>query len=387
MARVLRLWADYSRPALELVLAARRAVGKETARSLSERRFEAPLPRPESWRGGIVVWFHAASLGECISVIPLVRAVLDQSSDRRAIVTTSTTTARDWMDDALSHRRLSGIAAERVAVRLVPYDARPAVERFLSAWAPACGVFVESELWPALLHTCSAHGVPLALVSARLSSRSFSLWSRPFLSAVAGALLSHFALIIPQCAEQSQRFAHLGARVPPGCVANLKWCDPGRTDPPARLQFTQSVVQGRAAWVALSTHDGEDALLARAHAQLVSRAAQPSARPLLVVIPRHANDRSRVERAVSEYRQRGLTVTLQSELELAERSAGSPTRAPTIPSDSRASDVYVCDAIGQVQPFLRSCELVVSLPAAQTGSNLNPNLTLTPTPTLTLTLT
>ncbi|KAJ1617990.1 3-deoxy-D-manno-octulosonic-acid transferase-domain-containing protein [Pavlovales sp. CCMP2436] len=358
---VLRLWANYSRPALELVLAVRRAVGKETDRSLGERRFETSRPRPASWRGGKVVWFHAASLGECISVIPLVRAVLDQSSDRRALVTTSTTTARDWIDDALSHQRLSGIAPERVAVRLVPCDARPAVERFLSAWAPDCGVFVESELWPALLHTCSTHGVPLALVSARLSARSFSLWSRPGLSAVAGALLSYFELVIPQCAEQSQRFARLGVRVAPGCVANLKWCDPGQAAPPAKLQaaFAQSVVQGRAAWVALSTHDGEDVLLARAHEQLVSRAAQSSARPLLIVIPRHGNDSSRVERAAGAYRERGLTVTLQSELELAELSAGSPDRAPATPSDSRPSDVYVCDAIGQVQLLLRACKLVV----------------------------
>ncbi|KAG8467499.1 hypothetical protein KFE25_000815 [Diacronema lutheri] len=349
MAAALEIWAACSRLPINLALAARWLVGKEDARSLAERRFIASRPPPAGWDGARVVWFHAASLGESASVVPLVRAVLAQGGDRRALVTTSTATARRWLEEALAAGRLDGLSAERVAVRLAPCDARAPVERFLRAWSPACGVFVESELWPALLHTCSARGIPLALVSARLSARSFAAWSWPGARAVARALLGAFALVLPQCVEQRARFAALGARLAGARTANLKWCNPGFRPPPAPVEaaFARRVLCGRPAWVAISTHDGEDELLARAHARMLARrgAGEAPQLPLLVVVPRHADDARRVARAARAYAARGLSVARHSAFE-----RGAPTAD---------ADVHLCDSIGQVALFVRTCPLAL----------------------------
>lgn len=370
MAAVLRFWTACSHVPLRAILAGRYLVGKEDARSIAERWFTSPPPRPASWRGKRVVWFHAASLGESVSVIPLLRAVLDQSADRRALVTTSTITARRWLADALSAGRLAGVRSEHVVVSLAPSDARMPVARFLSAWAPECGILVESELWPALLHSCALQNIPLALVSARLSARSFGLWSSPVARVVAQALLGCFRVVVPQCAEQGRRFGLLGGRMPDGLAANLKWCDPGIRPPPAHLEaaFADRVLAGRPAWVALSTHDGEDAQIASAHAAALAQAkARPGARPLLVVVPRHANDAGRVSRVLAAYRAAGLAVSLHSDFERAAADAGSGAagQAEWAAGEARAApqphaaDVHVCDSIGQVQLFLRACPLVL----------------------------
>jgi 3-deoxy-D-manno-octulosonic-acid transferase len=359
---VLRGWGFCSRPLLDLVLSLRYLVGKEDVWSLRERRFLSPRPRPSDWGGKQVVWFHAASLGECISLLPLVRALLAESADRRALVTTGTVTAHRWCSDVLARGHVDGLDSARVAVSLAPCDARRAVDSFLDTWAPSCGVFVESELWPVLIGTCTQRDVPLALVSARLSARSYALWSLPGLRSVARALVGNFRVVVPQCAVQRARFAALGAMLPTGAgIANLKWCDPGLRPPAPALEaaLRASVLRGsRPAWAALSTHDGEDELVARAHAQLLAADRTGSSeRPLLVAIPRHANDPRRIGRALAAYKRRGLSVALHSEVSRALADVGGAGGGASVATFE--PDVYLCDAIGQVQIFLRACPLVL----------------------------
>src|SRR5262249_11573624 len=141
--------------------------GKEVPERLAERRGIDATPRP----AGRLIWLHAASVGETMSILP----VLPQLTDAGAAVllTTGTVTAA-----RLLAQRLQPPPAACVLHRFVPLDVPAWVGRFLDHWRPDIAGLVESELWPNLLAACRRRGIPTALINARLSERSLARWRR-----------------------------------------------------------------------------------------------------------------------------------------------------------------------------------------------------------------
>lgn len=366
---VLRMLAWCSQPAFEAALFLRRVRGRETARSIGERRALAPVaPRPpSSWRGKPVIWCHGASLGESIAVLPLARALLEQCAERRVLITTGTLTARKWLGDVVCAGSVEGLPSARVATSLVPYDARATVERFLRTWRPSCAILVESEVWPALVCSTAAHGVPLALVNGRMSARSHARWRSAVAAPIARSLFGQLAVVSAQCAEQRTRFALLGAHAPAAATANLKWADPRLPRPSAEavgaleraLDLATVGIAPRARWLALSTHSGEDEMVADAHVSAARQGARSGVKLLTIVIPRHADSPERIAEAERAFAERGLTVVKHST-----RARPSGTRdgsggAMAATGASRPADVYLCDAIGEVGVFLQLVRAVL----------------------------
>ena len=185
-------------PIVPALLADRARRGKEDPARLAERLAKAPAPRPD----GPLVWLHGASVGESLSILPLVERLRVERPEVAALVTSGTTTSA-----ALLARRLPPGAIHQY----VPVDAPGAARRFLARWKPSLAVFVESELWPNLLLEAKAAGTRLALVSAKLSDRSFGSWGRR--PEAARLLLSNFDLILAQDARARERFEALGGQV------------------------------------------------------------------------------------------------------------------------------------------------------------------------------
>lgn len=141
------------------LLRRRAARGKEDPERLPERLGQPGAPRPDA----PLVWLHGASVGESLSLLPLIAALEAARPDLRFLVTTGTVTSAGLMAG-----RLPPSATHQFA----PVDAGPAVERFLAHWRPDLCIWAESELWPGLILAASATGAPLALVNARMSERS-----------------------------------------------------------------------------------------------------------------------------------------------------------------------------------------------------------------------
>ena len=134
--RLLKAYALAGAASLPLAgayLAWRASRGKEDPSRKRERYGKASRPRPE----GPLIWMHAASVGETLSVVPLIEAILDTGVN--VVLTTGTVTS-------------AKVAAERLGKRIihqyVPLDIKPAVSRFLDHWHPDLAVTVESEIWP-----------------------------------------------------------------------------------------------------------------------------------------------------------------------------------------------------------------------------------------------
>ena len=265
-----RVWAGaatMAMPVLRGMLRRRAGRGKEVLARLGEREGIDATPRP----AGRLVWLHAASVGESISVLPVVEALV-WAPDVWVLVTTGTVTSAEVMAERLPR--------DRVLHRFVPLDVPRWGERFLEHWRPDVAGFVESELWPNLLFACGARGVPVMLVNGRLSERSLRGWRRVpgFAREVAGA----FAWVHPQSAGDAARLVAMGAR-DVGAPGNLKLAAPLLGVDEGELARLRGVIGGRPVWLASSTHDGEEAVAAAVHAQLVGR--YPGL--VTIVAPRH----------------------------------------------------------------------------------------------------
>jgi 3-deoxy-D-manno-octulosonic-acid transferase len=300
------------RPLLAVLIAVRKARGKEHPTRSRERFGRPSAARP----AGPLVWVHAASVGETAAVLPLVERLAERGI--AVVLTTGTVTS-------------AKIAAERLPAGAVhqfaPLDVVPYLRRFLDHWRPDAAFFVESELWPVALGETAARGIPRIIVNGRLSERSLAGWRR--VPRTAAAVFGRISLCLAQSDEDAERFARLG-------IADVRVAGNLKADvapPPAdaaALAALRAAVGDRPRWVAASTHPGEEAVVAAAHAALT--AGRPGL--LTVIVPRHPSRGSAVAAAVAAT---GARVALRS-------------RGDAIGPDV---GVYVADTIGELGLFYR----------------------------------
>ena len=320
MSRVLRAWrfgATLLRPVLPLYLALRARRGKEIAARLGERRgLDAARPQ------GRLFWLHAASIGETMSMLPVLEAMAAEDAALEFLVTTGTVTSAEMLA-----RRLPPALAPRVRHRFLPLDVPAWVERFLDGWRPDAGAFVESELWPNLLAAAQARGVRLALVNARMSPRSAARWARA--PGLARAMLGGFELVLARSAEDARRLEALGlARV--ACWGDLKAAAPALPADAGALAALRAVIGARPVVLAASTHPGEDQMVIAAHQALA--AELPGL--LSIIVPRHPARGADI-----------AALAAASGLGAARRAQGAMP-GPEV-------EIYVADTLGELGVFYR----------------------------------
>jgi len=314
-------------PLLPLYLHWRARQGKEVTARLPERRGHAGVARAPA----PLVWLHAASVGETLSILPLMEALIARRADLHLLVTTGTVTSA-----AVLGQRLPPALANRVIHRFAPLDVPSWAARFLDTWRPQLGVLVESELWPNLIAAARARRVPLALVNARVSARSAGLWAR--VPGLARALLGGFRLVLAQSEADAARLRGLGAPRAQ-CWGNLKFAARPLPADEAELERLRGLLGGRPVFLAASTHSGEEALVLVAHRIL----AQDRPDLLTVVVPRHP--------------QRGEAVALEADGRLFVTGAGEEgrrvARRAAGEDPGPATAVYVADTLGELGLFYR----------------------------------
>ncbi len=309
------------------VLAWRERQGKEEGRRRGERLGVASAPRPL----GSLVWLHAASVGEVNAILPTLDALAAARPDLSFLLTTGTTTS-------------ARLAAQRLGARAVhqylPLDAPQYVNRFLDHWRPDLAVFTESEIWPNLVLAAQARGIPLALVNARMSSRSFDRWRRNL--PAARPLFSAFDVVLAQNDKLARWLAQVGAREPID-GGNLKIDSPPPPADPTVMAAMRQALNDRPVFLAASTHEGEDEIVIAAHRRMV----RDLPGLLTIIAPRHPERGTAIAELAKGL---GLAVT--------QRSLGGMPGA--------ATDIYVADTIGELGSFYALA------PVAFVGGSLAP---------------
>ena len=315
-------------PLIGLYLRRRRAAGKEDAERFGERFGHPGVDRP----GGPLVWIHGASVGESLSMLPLIDRLLARDTALHLLVTTGTVTSARLMAERLPARAIH---------QFVPVDRPDAVRRFLDHWRPDLALWTESEFWPNLLGEAQARGVPTILVNARMSEASFARWRR-FRRLIA-PLLGGFEVCFAQGAREAEMLTELGAR-DVRLAGNIKSAAPPLPADEAELGRLRGCIGDRPMWLAASTHPGEETMAAEVHRRL----APAHAGLLTIIVPRHPDRGAAI---ADELGALGIGV--------ARRAAGEAVTPRT--------GVYLGDTLGELGLFYRLA------PIAFVGGSLVPH--------------
>jgi 3-deoxy-D-manno-octulosonic-acid transferase len=271
---------------------------------------------------GPFIWVHAVSVGETRAVEPLIRALREKYPQYRVLLTHMTPTGRETGE---------ALFGDDVVRAYLPYDHPGAVARFLDHFRPKTGIVMETEIWPNLIQACRGNSVPLYLVNARLSQKSFARYRR--LPRLARESLAGFTTVAAQSEEDARRLTTLGA-VGARVTGSIKF---DVAPPPAQIDlgrtWRREFGASRPVLLAASTREGEEALL------LDVLAAIDAPGLLVVVVPRHPQRFEEVARLLDA---RGVRFQ--------RRSAGTAVAAET--------RVLLGDSMGEMFAYYAACDAV-----------------------------
>jgi 3-deoxy-D-manno-octulosonic-acid transferase len=286
--------------------------GKEDVVRWAERRGRPSMSRPE----GPLVWVHGASVGETISILPIVDRILAEGVN--VLITSGTVTSARLLD-----RRLPPGAYHQY----LPMDVPLYMQRFFNHWRPDLGLIAESELWPNMLMAADKRTIPVVLINARMSARSHRRWKR--FPRIARSLMTRLDLCLAQSEDDARRLTELGApRVT--VTGNLKFDVPAPPADHAKVAALEGLIAGRTVWIAASTHPGEEQAILETHKALSSRIPHL----LTIIAPRHPQRGGPLFDAAQAL---GITCGRRSQRALPTEDVG----------------LYVVDTIGEMGQFYR----------------------------------
>lgn len=288
----------------------RKKNGKEDLARFNERVGRPSKPRPE----GRLIWMHGASVGESISMLPLIHRLLETYPDAHIMVTTGTLTSAEVMGKRLPDRAFH---------QYLPLENPVYAARFLRHWHPDIALWFESEFWPSMLSCIKRKNIPLILVNGRISNKSFKRWQQ--FEFVIKEILDCFTLCLGQTDEDAYRLRVLGAKNTM-CLGNLKYAGlPLPVDAEKKAEIAAQIGQ-RVVWLVSSTHEDEEIRIARHLNEMQQKI--PSL--LTIVVPRHPHRGVGIAQDMKE--KYGLKVSVRSQND----------------KISEKTQVYIADTIGEL---------------------------------------
>ncbi len=338
-----RILCLFFTPAYVLLALFRIARGKDVAARISERfgiattvahPFMQQTDKQQSRQGNQdrrLIWVHAASVGETLSVLGLVERIRNAHPHAHVLMTSYTKTAAQ----IIAKKNIDGVVHQ-----FLPYDHPVFVWIFLRFWRPDAVIWVESEFWPELLTQIKSRKILAALVNLRFSKRSYNRWKR-FAPAFIRARLSAFGFFHAQSEEYQIYIEDLSGRKA-DMIGNLKDAAPPLAYDKGALERLRAATAPRPAIVYASTHKGEEEQFVRVHTALAK--AHPDL--IGIIVPRHPDRGGKV-----------LDIVTQAGLRGVRRSVSNTETAPdTIPS---GTDMYIADTLGELGLFYKLCPIAV----------------------------
>ena len=297
----------------------RKKMGKEDVKRFNERVGRPTKPRPD----GRLIW-HGASVGESISMLPLINRLLEIYPDAHVMVTTGTTTSAEVMAKRLP---------ERAFHQYLPIDNPVFAARFVRHWQPTIALWFESEFWPAMLSTIKRRNIPLILINGRISNKSFKRWQQ--FDFVIKEILDCFTACLGQSEEDAYRLRALGAK-DAMCLGNLKYAGlPIPVDEEKKKEI-QDEIGSRPVWLVSSTHSDEESKIGRYLKELSAKHEGL----LTIIAPRHPTRGVEIQNILKE----------KYQLKTALRSANEKITPET--------EVYIADTIGEMGIWYELCPIV-----------------------------
>ncbi|GAB5457564.1 MAG: 3-deoxy-D-manno-octulosonic acid transferase [Henriciella sp.] len=297
--------------------------GKENPRRLNERFAKNLSPRPN----GLLIWLHAASVGESLVQVELASQLKKQELADSFLFTCQTLTGADTINAAITNSSL--LSASWTLQQMAPLDLPNSARRFVDHWHPDLAVFAEGDIWPNLLKNLKRHNTRTALINARMTEKSISGWRR--WPATAEHVFGHLDLLLASDLKTATGLSDISKRKVT-CTGNMKSALPMPDASADDIAALKGQIGDRPILVAASTHAGEEALFLDAYMQMTPR-------PFAIIAPRHPERAAEIERLLS-----------CSNLSWANRSRGE------VPSIKH--DILLADTIGEMGLWYRLADFV-----------------------------
>ena len=240
-----------------------------------------------------MIWFHGASVGEILSIIPIIKYYEKNKSINQILITSSTLS---------SSKVLKKFNFKKTIHQFYPIDHAYFTFKFLKYWKPDLAIFIESEIWPCMFKKLSNKKIPLILLNARLTKKTFQRWMK--IKKFTKLVFSNIAVAYPQNLETEFYLKKINT-TKISRIGNLKFIDNYEEKKNEISKNLKSQLKLKKIWVASSTHENEEIFCAHAHMKLKKR----NKNLVTIIIPRHVH---RVKKIVSEIEKLNLKVTLHS---------------------------------------------------------------------------
>ena len=217
---------------------------------------------------GYLIWFHCSSIGELKSIFPIIDHYLKKN---QILVTTSTLGSNEVFQKKYYN-------TNNIIHQYAPIDSPQIIKKFFKKWKPNIIFFTESEIWPNQIFYAKNNNIPIILLNARISNKSFIKWK--LIKNSMNKILNCFDLILCQSNESADYFNYFGNNNIK-MLGNLKFVVSGDFE----NKEENLNLQKRLVFIALSTHPTEEEVCIKIHSSLKSQ--HPNL--LTIIIPRHIN--------------------------------------------------------------------------------------------------
>ena len=203
-----------------------------------------------------LIWFHAASIGELKSILPLIDHLNKNNNNFEFLITTITLSSSNLAKEELEKYN-------NVQHRFFPIDVDFIMNKFLLMWKPYAIFFVDSEIWPNLICKISKKNIPLSLINARITLKTFKKWN--LIPRVAKEIFSSFDLCLTSNLETKDYLHKFNAKNIT-YTGNLKLIN--KIDEKKIINQNENFLINNMFWCAASTHNGEEKICLHTHLAL-----------------------------------------------------------------------------------------------------------------------
>ena len=265
---------------------------------------------------GKLIWFHGASVGEILSVIPVIKKYEEDISVKQILITSSTLS---------SSKVLLKFKFKKTIHQFYPLDHFFFIHRFLKYWRPNIAIFIESEIWPQMFKTLDNYKIPLVLLNARITKKTFIKWMK--IKKFSELIFNKISIAYPQNLETKKFLEKLKVKKI-NLIGNLKFSETDNEIQDTIDHQLKSQLNNKKIWVASSTHANEEIFCAKAHIELKKKFKNL----ITIIIPRHVH---RSKKIIPEIKNLNLKVITHS----------SNNR------NLKDVDIYLVDTFGETKKF------------------------------------
>jgi len=273
---------------------------------------------------GKLIWFHVASVGEMLSIVPLIEKLEKNKNIKKILITSSTLS---------SSNIFLKFKFKKTIHQFFPIDSNFYTKKFIKYWKPSLAIFVESEIWPNIILNLKNKNIPLILLNARITKKTYKKWKK--ISFFSKSIFNKFNICLSQNNETKNYLRKLGAKNVKE-LGNLKFSETSLKNINKINKNTQKFFDSKKVlFGAISTHQNEEIFCTKIHADLKKKYING----ITIIIPRHIHRAPAIKEDIEKL---GLKVHLHS----SERKIDNKT------------DIYLVDTFGETKLFIKICKIV-----------------------------